>query len=99
MPKVIYRYPLDITSAQAVKVPLGAEVLTVQMQAGTLQMWVLVDQDVIDLALEEYKTIGVFGTGHSMPDECKKSTYINTFQIGDSVLGGLVFHAFDLGEE
>lgn len=48
MNKTIYKYPLDVTDVQEIKLPVGAEILTVQAQNGTLCLWALVDPQGIE---------------------------------------------------
>lgn len=66
--------------------PVGAKILTVQVQNGIPCMWAMVDPD----ASTEEVTIRVHGTGHPICDSAKLE-YIGTFQIYG---GGLVFHVF-----
>lgn len=81
--KTIWKYTLHVANAQSIKIPKNAEMLTVQMQGGEPQLWVLVDPEEtkVDVIIE------IYGTGHPINKE--KLEYINTFQEGD-----LVFHVF-----
>ena len=83
--KTIWKYPLEITDQQFVEVPEGSELLTVQMQNGTPQLWVKCDNNKPKV----FKRIRIYGTGHKLwaDDE----TYLATFQVYD---GDLVFHVF-----
>ena len=88
--KTIYKYPLEITDTQFVELPLGAEILTAQMQGNQLCLWVLVNPspDVF----KKNRRIEIIGTGNPVPVGDLK--YISTFQqmlVG----GGLVFHIFE----
>ena len=68
--------------------PKGAQILTVQMQHGTPQLWALVDPN----AQRVLRRILIYGTGHPVDTF---NVYIATFQIMN---GSLVFHVFDGGE-
>lgn len=83
----VYKYELEITDEQSVKLPFGAEILTVQLQSNKCCLWALVDPRN---ELEE-RVICIYGTGHPIPDNIKLK-YITTFQIPHL---GLVFHAFE----
>jgi hypothetical protein len=65
--KTIWKYPLHLIDKQTVNMPKGAEILTVQIQNGTITMWALVDPESVKIK----RTIEIFGTGHP----------INTFGI------------------
>ena len=66
--------------------PIGAKLLTVQLQHGEPQLWAMVDAG----APKEVRTFRTYGTGHDLPDE--PGQYVGTFQM----LGGnLAFHVFE----
>ena len=89
MKKNIWKYEIKITDDQSIKMPKGAEILTVQTQDGNPCIWALVDPEA-DL---EYRMIEVFGTGHPIHyDMGIDRKYIGTIQI---VEAGLVFHVFE----
>ena len=82
----VFKYPLQVVDAQGLWLPIGAEILSVQMQGDQLQLWALVDERLTETFHTE---IVIVGTGHPVP-EVKK--FLGTFQM----LGGsLVFHAFE----
>jgi len=85
----IFKYPLDIVGIQLVSMPVGAELLTVQMQQGVPCLWALVE----DSAPKEDRVIYFRGTGHEAPD-FKKDEHIATFQER-----AFVWHVFDGGAE
>lgn len=86
----IWKFPLVIDGEQVVEMPIGAEILTVQMQHGFPFMWALVDPE----AGRESRTIRIIGTGHHFgpPVESLALRYISTIQT-DS--GLLVWHVFE----
>lgn len=83
----VYKYELEITDEQIIRLPFAAEILTVQMQGDKCCLWALVDPRN---ELNE-RTICIYGTGHPIPDKIRLK-YISTFQIQHL---GLVFHAFE----
>lgn len=87
----IHKYPLHVTDLQDIKMPPGAQMLSVQVQRNTVCLWALVNDT--KPASVNY-TIAIYGTGNPMPDE--PGSYIGTFQLN---YGGLVFHAFMLKTE
>lgn len=82
----IYKYELTANQESQVELPIGAEVLKIDNQYGTICLWALVDPE----AKKETRTFEVFGTGHPVPN--KKRRFINTFFVGG---GKYVFHAFE----
>lgn len=82
----IWKYPLTVGRNVAFEMPLGAEVLTVQMQCGTPCMWAKVDPAKQTTTRE----FSIYGTGHEMP--VTVGEYRGTFQLEG---GALVFHLFE----
>jgi hypothetical protein len=83
MSKVIYKYEVDTI----VVMPIGAEILTVQLQHGTPWIWALVDRNN---QLEE-RNFDIRGTGYEIEDI--NSKYIATYQEGP-----FVWHVFEILE-
>jgi hypothetical protein len=85
----VYKYELEITDEQMVKLPFNAQILTVQMQGNKCCLWALVDP-----THELYeRTICIHGTGNPIKiKDAREYKYISTFQIPHL---GLVFHAFE----
>lgn len=83
----IYKYPIRIADVQEVLLPLNAEILTAQMQSGTLCLWAKVEEG--NTSMEE-RTIEVFGTGHPMSNNARR--YIGTAQMHG---GSLIWHVFE----
>lgn len=87
--KTIWKYELLIADHQEIRMPMGAEVLSAQMQGGTLCIWALVDPE----ASKVMRTFEVFGTGHPVDNSAPTMRqYISTFQLQG---GTLVFHLFE----
>jgi len=85
--KTIYKYPIKGVGAQAIPMPEGAKILTVQVQGDTPCLWALVEVD----APPRDRVILVYGTSHPA-DEAEAERYIGTFQLSG---GPLVFHVFE----
>ena len=85
--KTVWKFELAVTDEQAVRVPRGAQFLTVQMQGDRPCLWALVDPN----AQPEDRIVRIHGTGHPV-SESHLLQYISTFQLDG---GALVFHAFE----
>lgn len=85
--KRIFKYALPVTDEVRIAMPKGAEILSIQVQHGTPQIWALVDPQAPD----ERRHFRVIGTGHPIEDHANLR-YIATFQYA----GGLVFHVFEV---
>ena len=86
MKKTTWKYPLEITDEQNLMMPEGAEILTAQIQGGTLCLWALVNP----AAPKQRRTIEILGTGNPAPDVERK--YISTAQMAG---GSLIWHVFE----
>lgn len=89
MEKLIFKYELQVTGRQVLSLPMGSEILTVQVQRGVPQLWALVDPSGNLVPT----TIKMFGTGN--PIDCNLEVdgyYISTIQLNG---GDLVFHVFE----
>lgn len=84
--KTIFKYPLVVTDEQKILVPVGAEILCVQMQRDVPCLWAEVN---VEETMREYREIFIHGTGHKYNPHKR---YIGTFQKFD---GALVFHVFE----
>lgn len=82
---VIYKYPFAAQDHVRLFMPLGAEVLCVQMQGEQPCIWAKVDPS----SAMQVRTFELRGTGHELGAVGK---YLGTFQM---LNGGLVFHLFD----
>ena len=72
------------------RMPAGAQVLTVQEQHGQPQLWAMVEP----LMPKVDRLFRIYGTGHEILAGAR--TYIDTFQIEG---GASVFHVFEEGAE
>ena len=83
----IWKFPLELTDAQTVMLPKGADIIAIEQQHLKLQLWALCDEE----AEKQPRGIAIYGTGHPISDE--PGRHISTFQIGG---GEFVFHAFEV---
>jgi hypothetical protein len=91
MKKVIYKYQIELPYGQhEVMMPIGAEILSVQLQRGKPCFWALVDPD----AKTELRTVEILTTGLTIHDSdkyLKEFKYIGTCQL---LNGNFVAHLF-----
>jgi hypothetical protein len=83
---IIWKFPLEVTDWQIVKMPIGAKILDAQVQHGVICLWALCDEN----AEKENRHIMIFGTGEVIPDDPGK--YIATVQKEG---GKLIWHIFE----
>jgi len=86
--KTVYKYKVNPEDSFCIRMPAGAEVLTVQMQHGVPHIWALVnpDRDIPVVA----RRFHLVGTGQPFPNALGK--FIGTFQILEV---NLVLHLFE----
>jgi len=87
--KTVWKYTLSLEDEQIVKVPLGAELLSVQTQYGEVQLWALVDD--AETVCVNAKII-VHGTGHPA-DDVAGMKFLGTFQ---GLNGAFVGHCWGI---
>lgn len=86
----IWKYDLEITDEQKIKMPLKAKVLCVQIQNGLPKIWIKVNPE----NEKEERTFLTVGTGHIMlKNDMQYDEYIGTYQFKE-----LVFHLFERKE-
>lgn len=94
----IWKYTLAVQDQQMVSMPVGARVLSVQMQMGALTMWAVVDP----ARARCNRVINIYGTGNPI-DGAPYGRYVGTVQMttaGTLHLGApLVWHVFVEGVE
>ena len=86
--EAIYKYPLEVTSIQYVKMSHRARLLCVQNQDDVPTLWAVVNQ----AARLVTRKLQMFATGECA-DEGITGKYAGTVQ-----LGAFVWHYFDMGE-
>lgn len=89
MRTTIWKFSLEITDAQRIDMPEGAEILTAQFQGEILCLWALVDAD----KPKQERVIEVFGTGNPIwVDMGVSRKFIATAQMPNMPL---VWHVFE----
>jgi hypothetical protein len=86
--RTVYKYPIEIKGVQELDMPVGASVLTVQIQRGRPCIWAIVDPEQAEINPRSFR---LAGTGHPI-DGDDVLCYIGTFQLSE---GDLVFHLFE----
>jgi nitrite reductase/ring-hydroxylating ferredoxin subunit len=86
MSRTVFKYALDLTDDQLVRMPTGAEVIHVNEQDGNLCIWVTVDPH----APMERRRFFVHGTGHEV--NCMASRHIGSAHLHG---GKIVLHVFE----
>lgn len=84
----IWKYTLPVSDHPVVSMPKGARVLSVDVQHGDVQVWVLVDPE----APTELRKFRMAGTGHSLEKEIESLRFIGTVQM---MGGNLIWHIFE----
>lgn len=84
--KTIWKFPFEIEDNITIDMPFEAQILCIQTQNETPQIWALVEESnsIVPRHFE------IFGTGQQITDG--KRIYIETFQMYS---GSLVFHLFE----
>ena len=85
MSKTIWKTPINFDT-ESIKVPRGAQLLTVKMQKRVPTIWHLSDPNE---PCASTVPITIYGTGHDMPDD--PGTYLGTFMTDG---GSFVWHVF-----
>jgi hypothetical protein len=85
--KKIFKYQLSVAFMQTVTMPAGAQILTIQVQGKTIQLWALVSEDEhpVDRKIECH------GTGHPIKNP-NDLTYIASVQTDG---GQFIWHFFE----
>lgn len=86
--ETIFKYQLNPIAEQVIEMPLGAEVLTVQVQNGNPCIWAKVNPKKRTVR----HLFRIIGTGHQINAEFI-GKYIGTYQLDN---GSLVFHVFQI---
>lgn len=93
--KSIWKFPIEavLTDTFEIDMPIGAEILTVQMQRDVPCFWAIVDPSVNRMT----RRFRMVGTGHKFDFGADRydtaPLYIGTIQMAD---GALVWHFFEI---
>lgn len=82
--QTIYKYELEIADTQIIRTPIGAKILSVQIQGDSLILWA----EHTCGNEEETRVIKLIGTGWSFEDFKKK-------HLGTILLGPYVWHVYE----
>jgi hypothetical protein len=85
----VYKYPIAGADEFTLSLPVGAQLLSVQMQNGQPCLWALVDPDTRPVN----RKFRLAGTGHPIEQSNVELKYVSTFQANG---GALVFHVFEI---
>lgn len=92
--RTIYKYPLNTTDLQTIKVPrlpntnsFKEQFLCIDIQYGLPCLWCMVDTSKEEREIQ----IRIVGTGNPMPDSCYKENYLGSYQLLDGQFVGHVF--------
>jgi hypothetical protein len=86
--KKIFKYPIEITDAQVLVLPLGARVLSAIEQGDDIVVYALVEPTV---EFKKNVEIRIAGTGHDIMFDLQKFKFLNSI----STYGGrIVWHVF-----
>ncbi len=75
MEKTIWKYELPMVDT-TISMPIGAEILAVQLQKKIVCMWALIDPG----SERENRNFRIVGTGSKKKIELKKENYLGTVQ-------------------
>jgi len=83
--KSVWKFPLQPTGVQRIRMPRDSTILTIQVQGRFLSLWALIetDKEPVD------RFFIIVGTGKPLPENLER--YIGTFQIPEQNFVGHVF--------
>lgn len=88
--RTIYKYPLLVCGgAQSVAIPMGAELLTVQLQHGEPVLWAMVEPE----APKVMRHVQMYGTGWPIGVNDELIKFLGTVQCNGDIL---VWHFFEV---
>lgn len=86
--QTIHKFTLQPADEQAITLPIGAQLLSVQVQHSEIQLWAIIDTAVVG---SYEQRILMVGTGHALPTTDVHVAFLGTVQL---MGGDLVFHVF-----
>jgi hypothetical protein len=94
--KSIWKFELEITDEQTVELPIGAEIIHVDVQENydpdKIYMWAIVDPNIVCLPKQmENRIFRIVGTGHQH-DFIDRQNYIGTVKHKN---GTFMWHIFE----
>ncbi len=88
----IWKYKLEVVDRQLLQIPVGFEILTVQVQNDEIALWVMVDRN----APPDSVLIEILGTGNPIPPTPSSLPYRNYTGTVQTNGDALVWHVFHL---
>lgn len=85
----IWKYELEVTDIQTIRLPLGAKIISVAEQRGRLCLWAIVNLDNVHPDSGELVEIAIVGTGNPVDTSGLKF-------IGTVVMNPFVWHVFEV---
>ena len=85
--RCVYKYPLELTDEQVVRLPEGARPLHVAPQGLTIMLWAM----VVPEAEAKPRKVFIRGTGHELPRGAPLAPYVGTVHDAPRQL---VWHVF-----
>lgn len=82
--QTIWKFPLEITGVQEVRLPRGAKIISVANQNGVICLWAMVAPD----SPLEPRIIFIYGTGHPLPEDSGRF-------LGSVLQDPFVWHVFE----
>ncbi|MCF7550983.1 hypothetical protein [Pseudonocardia sp. WMMC193] len=92
MSRAIWRFTAPLETETRLRMPVGAEILDVVAARGgttALEVWAIVDVD----AVEELRTLLVYGTGSHLPEQVTAAEHLATLSMAG---GRYIFHVFEV---
>lgn len=77
----IFKYAIEKTRTQLIKMPLRSEIMDIQMQNGELVMWALIDPAAEEIEVK----INMYETGYVIHRNALNDEYLATVQDGSLV--------------
>ena len=88
--KKIYKYNLFPTDIQALNLPIGSKILSVEEQYGNIVLYALVET-APEFNFEDSYVFLIKGTGHICEEDLSEFNFLNTVKLQN---GALIFHIF-----
>lgn len=85
--QAIYKYSLERKEFNVIRLPINAQVLSVESQGSTIYVWGLVDKEETETVEFEFRT---FGTGYTINPNINDYKFLGTVNLDNSSM----FHIF-----
>lgn len=88
--KTIHKYGIGVRDQMTIEMPVGAEIISIQLQGSNICIWAIVDEEESMTVLRHFK---IFGTGHDI-NSIDALKYLSTVQEPTDS-GAFVWHVFE----